>query len=250
MCAVKVCIDPGHAPNNPNKGQNGYYEYAGMWKLSNYLKDILLRCGIEAYLTRTEYEDPTLVERCKRAKGSDLFISEHSNAGINTVRGVECFYSIHRPNDRVWANKLSQAVSNVMNNNNRGAKIRESSTPGYDYYGVIRYAVSINVPHVFLIENGFHSNLQDEKFLLVDSNLKKIAEAQAVVICELFGVKYVEKGDGDMTNIPKWKKDIIEKAMKEGLITSEHNPDEKADKWFVLQVQLNLLDKIKKMTLS
>ena len=50
----KVMIDPGHAPGNTNGGKNGYKEYAGMWKLSNYLKDELTRCGVQAGLTISE----------------------------------------------------------------------------------------------------------------------------------------------------------------------------------------------------
>lgn len=190
----KATIDPGHAPGNANKGPTGYYEYAGMWKLSNYLKTELKRCGIEVKLTRTENEDPSLQERGTRAKGSDIFISEHSNAANGNAQGVECFYSVNRPDDKKWAEKLSKAVSEVMGNNNRGAKTRESQTSkGVDYYGVIRSAVAAGVPHIFLIESGFHDNPKDEAFLKVDSNLLKIAKAQAKVICELLGVKYIEE---------------------------------------------------------
>jgi len=64
----KVTIDPGHAPGNVNKGPTGYYEYAGMWKLSNYLKNALVRCGIDAKLSRTENEDPSLTDRGTCAK--------------------------------------------------------------------------------------------------------------------------------------------------------------------------------------
>lgn len=191
----KVTIDPGHAPGNPNKGPTGYYEYAGMWKLSNYLKKALIRCGIEAILTREENEDPELDVRGKRAKGSDVFISEHSNAANGNARGVECFYSVRIPNDKAWAAKIASAGSSLMGNTNRGAKTRESeSTKGYDYYGVIRSAVASGVPHVFLVESGFHDNSSDEKFLKVDSNLEQMAEKQAEVLCELLGVKYVQKG--------------------------------------------------------
>lgn len=39
----------------------------------------------------------------------------------------------------------------------------------------------------------------------------------------------------------KWKLDIISEAKNKGLITSDHDPDEPASKWFVLAVALNLL---------
>ena len=190
----KVTIDPGHAPGNANRGPTGYYEYAGMWKLSNYLKEALTRCGISAELTRKESENPSLSQRGSRAKGSDVFISEHSNAANGQARGAEVYYSVRIPGDKKWAGKMSAAVAKVMDNNNRGAKTREHPTlKGQDYYGVIRSAVAAGVPHVFLAESGFHDNPIDEAFLKVDSNLEKIAEVQCEIICELLKVEYVGK---------------------------------------------------------
>ena len=93
----RVMIDPGHGPGNVNKGPTGYYEYKGMWTLSNYLKLELEKRGIEASLTRKETEDPLLDIRGRKAGGYDLFISEHSNAyGSATARGAEVFHSLHR----------------------------------------------------------------------------------------------------------------------------------------------------------
>ena len=184
----KVMIDPGHAPGNVNRGPTGYYEYQGMWKLSNYLKEELTKRGVQADLTRTENQDPSLSERGKKSKGYDLFISEHSNAHDGKVRGVEVFYSLQRPGDKVHAQALSKAISTLMNNPDRGAKTREyPNKPGVDYYGVIRAAVSVGCPHIFLVENGFHDNPQDEAWLKQDSNLKKLAQVQADVICSILG---------------------------------------------------------------
>lgn len=186
----KVMIDPGHAPGNVNRGPTGYYEYQGMWKLSNYLKEELTRRGVQADLTRTEYQDPSLSERGKKSKGYDLFISEHSNAHNGKVRGVEVFYSLQRPGDKVHAQALSKAISTLMNNPNRGAKTWQyPNKPGVDYHGVIRAAASVGCPHIFLVENGFHDNPQDEAWLKQDSNLKKLAQTQANIICNILGVK-------------------------------------------------------------
>lgn len=41
-----------------------------------------------------------------------------------------------------------------------------------------------------------------------------------------------------------WKNELVQRARREGLITEEHDPDDKADKWFVLAVSLNLIDRI------
>ena len=188
---MKVLIDPGHAQGNVNGGRRGYKEYAGMWKLSNYLKDILVNSGVKAGLTRSEWSDPPLEARGRMAEGYDLFISEHSNAFNGAVRGVECFHSVAYPNDRDVAAKLTAAVSRLMGNPDRGAKTLVGNG-GTDFYGVIRAAVAAGCPKVFLMESGFHDNELDEVFLLKDENLKRIAEAQAQVILETLGVKSLE----------------------------------------------------------
>lgn len=41
--------------------------------------------------------------------------------------------------------------------------------------------------------------------------------------------------------VDDWKEKIISEAMKKGIITERHNPDEPATKWFVLAVALNVL---------
>ena len=183
---MKVLIDPGHAPGNVNGGKEGYKEYAGMWKLSNFLREILTASGVSAALTRTEKQNPALEARGGMAKDYNVFISEHSNASNGAARGVECFYSIARPNDKAIAAKLSAAVAAFMNNPDRGAKTREGNG-GKDYFGVIRAAVAAGCPHVFLMENGFHDNWLDEEILLKDDNLKRIAEVQARVIMDSLG---------------------------------------------------------------
>lgn len=188
--AKKVMIDPGHAPGNVNRGPTGYYEYQGMWKLSNYLKEELTKRGVQADLTRTENQDPSLSERGKKSKGYDVFISEHSNAFNGKARGVMVFYSLQRHGDKVHAQTLSKAISTLMNNPDRGAATREyPNKPGVDYYGVIRAAASAGCPHIFLVESGFHDNPQDEAWLKQDNNLKKLAQTQADVICNILGVK-------------------------------------------------------------
>ena len=196
----KVRIDPGHCIGSANKGVNGYYEYLGVWMISIILQDILRKLGVQADLTRKWDEDPSLEERGKKAHGYDLFISEHTNASgstSNKIRGVEVFYDFEKAYDKINAEKLSRAVSNVMGNTNRGAKTRtfvndedlELFTDDVlNYYGVIRGAAKTDCPHIFLIESGYHDSLEDEAFLLEYSNLRKIALAQALVICEILKV--------------------------------------------------------------
>lgn len=199
----KIMIDPGHAPGNVNRGPTGYYEHQGMWTLSNYLKSELESMGIVADLTRTRNQDPSLSARGAKARGYDLFISEHSDAYNGTVRGVTAFYSLQRAHNKANAARFSREISNLMGNNNRGAKTRQyPNRPGVDYYGVIRAAVATGCKHVFLIENGFHDNRQDEAWLKKDSNLRRLAKTQANIIKDILGVKVTKPTPTDTnTNI-------------------------------------------------
>lgn len=218
-----VVIDPGHAPGNKNKGNNGYYEYKGMWLLSNFLKEALLRCGFNVKLTRSENEDPSLEARGKLAASinADLFISEHSNAANGKARGVEVYYSLQRPNDLAFASILSSVVATVMHNPDRGPKTKKGEG-GKDYYGVIRSAADGGVKHIFLIENGFHDNSEDEAFLLKTSNLKGIAEIQAEAICLLFNVKYIKEEDEKSNgSIPQWQLDGLDNLIRDKVIEDE-----------------------------
>ncbi len=198
---IKVMIDPGHAPGNANKGQNGYYEYEGVWKISTYLKEILQTKGIQADFTRTWEQDPELYTRGQKAKGYDLFISEHTNANDGKTRGVEVYYDYSKPQDKVFAERLAGVVAAAMDNPDRGARTRVYTENGkiYNYYGVIRGASATDCKHVLLIESGFHDNAVDEAFLNVDENLKKIAQAQSEVLFEILGVKDMTVQEAEKT---------------------------------------------------
>lgn len=52
------------------------------------------------------------------------------------------------------------------------------------------------------------------------------------------------KGGTEMPSVPAWKEQVVSDALKEGLITQYHNPNEPADKAFVLAVILNLLKRL------
>ena len=189
----KVMIDPGHHLRNANKGPTGYFEYLGVWIISIILQSMLRTLGLQADLTRQWDEDPDLKVRGIQAQGYALFISEHTNAAAKEwagqIRGVEVFYDFEKEYDEANAEKLSKAVSDVMGNPNRGAKLRTFTDDVHNYYGVIRNAGKTDCPHVFLIESGYHDNIRDESFLKEYTNLRKIALAQAFVICEILKMK-------------------------------------------------------------
>lgn len=41
-----------------------------------------------------------------------------------------------------------------------------------------------------------------------------------------------------------WKKQVIDRGIEAGILTEDHNPTEPAEKWFVVAVMLNLLNRL------
>lgn len=230
---IRVLIDPGHGgKNRSNRGPTGYVEADGALKIALFLKAILEATGLfEVFLTRDCDKTVSLADRAKMAikLKVDIFISQHTNAGPKGAGGTEVYYSVDIPGDRELAEKLSKAVSSVLGIKNRGAKTKPSTKdPREDYYTVIDVAQDGGVPHVFIIESAFHSNPDEEKLLLQDENLRKIAQAQAKVICEFFGVQYsqqtnvyiVQSGD-TLWGIAQKFKTTVEEIVK---LNSISNP--------------------------
>ena len=157
--------------------------------------------GIESEITRKSVqEDPSLAERGKLAgkNGSKLFLSLHSNApGANkdgsydtSISGTYVYYSLTDSGNKALADNLGKAIASVMGHTFRGSLTREYSGQhkDWDYYGVIRNAAQSGCKAAYLIEHGFHTSLKDSNFLLIDHNLIKLAQAEAKVIAEYFGV--------------------------------------------------------------
>ena len=86
---AKICLDAGHyGKYNQSPCNKAYFESEAMWKLTEYLKEELLTYdNVHVVTTRKEQDkDLAVYSRGQKAKGYDLFISNHSNAvgtGIN-----------------------------------------------------------------------------------------------------------------------------------------------------------------------
>lgn len=199
---IVVCLDAGHAGKyNCSPVVPAFYESEINWKLHNLLAQKLQTYGIKVIKTREDQgKDLDLTIRGKKAKNCDLFISLHVNAADN--QNANYVLGVHMVDDNCGqidekskkiAKLLADCVGDVM-----GAKTqvwtKDSSIDrdgnGYkdDYYGVLRGAHSVGTAGV-IIEHGFYTNKAQAEFLLIDSNLEKIAEAEAKVIADFFGIK-------------------------------------------------------------
>lgn len=114
--------------------------------------------------------------------GADLFISIHTNAFENSsAKGTETWVSVR--NDLKFGKIFNDVTVKTLGTVDRGVKQRKQAN-GQDWYGVLR---SSTAKYSLLIENVFHTNLEDSKTYLAKQN--ELAEAQARVIAEYYGKK-------------------------------------------------------------
>lgn len=212
--AKKICLDAGHyGKYNRSPVVPAYYESDMNWKLHLMLKKELESYGFEVITTRANKDkDLALEARGKAAKGCDLFLSLHSNAASSeSVNYVVCMHQVDDncgaidEQSKNIADLLSTTVADIM-----GVRSMVWASPssvdrngdGYkdDYFGVLRGAHSVNVSGVIL-EHGFHTNKAQTLWLMDDSNLLRLAKAEAEVLAKYFGMTKkpeVKKGDYTM----------------------------------------------------
>lgn len=181
----KVCLDAGHYGKYNRSPVNGaYYEAVQMWKLTELLAKELTARGITVIKTRSNQKiDLALTSRGRKAKGCDLFLSMHSNAaGVESVDYPVAYVPLNGTGTAI-GQKLADIVADVMGTVQKGRTATRKGSGGADYYGVIRGAVAVGVPGVIL-EHSFHTNPKAAAWLMVDANLKKLAQAEAECIAE------------------------------------------------------------------
>ena len=210
-----ICLDAGHyGKYNRSPANSAYYESEMAWKLHLLLKKELEKYGISVVLTRdNQAKDLALEKRGKMAKGCDLFMSIHSNAvgskvDNNTDYPLACC-SVSGKADTIGL-RLAQAVQMEMGTK-QGGRILKKKWGSADYYGVLRGAASVGVPGV-LLEHSFHTNTTATNWLLSDSNLVKLAIAEAEVIAKHYGLtKQPEKAE--ISTFTPYKVKVISNAL-------------------------------------
>ena len=168
--AIKIYIDQGHNPENPNAGAegNGLREQDITYRVGEELAE-LLRANPN-YEVRLSRPTPTtslgssnstsLRARVNDANawGADYFISIHTNSSENpSANGIEAFsYAGGTPAFRLGESIL-QSLSAATGQRNRGMKVR----PGL-------YVLRRTAMPAILLEIGFISN--PEEAALMNSN--------------------------------------------------------------------------------
>ena len=186
--AIKIFIDQGHNPRNPNAGAegNGLYEQNITYEVGILLAELLnANQNFDVKLSRPTPEtslgssnSESLAIRAAEANnwGADYFISIRANAStISSATGTEAFvYSTTSPAYNLAAH-ITENISEKTGLPNRGVYVRPSL-----------YVLRKTVMPATLVELGFITNPIDAE--LMDKNPNLFAEGIYQGILEYFGL--------------------------------------------------------------
>lgn len=189
-----VCLDAGHyGKYNRSPVVPDYYESEMNWKLHLMLKEELEKYGVKVVLTRNDQKkDLGLKDRGRASKGCDLLLSIHSNdADRESADYPVVYYPINNAASDL-AKTMSVLIKNTMNTVEAAQARSRKGSGDWDHYSVIYGATEVGTP-ALILEHSFHSNTKAAKWLMVDSNLRKMAVEEAKAVAEWFDVAKVEE---------------------------------------------------------
>lgn len=191
---MKICIDAGHyGKYNRSKVVPSYYESEMNWMLQNLLASALEAYGVTIVKTRADQtKDLGLSARGKKAKGCDLFLSLHSNACDTESVDYPLVVTMQDGKGDKLGLSIAKKIQELMGTTQAGKITKKKGTFGGEWYGVLAGAASVGVMGL-IIEHSFHTNTKAAKWLSEDSNLKKMAEEEAKLIAEHFGLSKKEE---------------------------------------------------------
>lgn len=194
-----VCLDAGHyGKYNRSPAVPAYYESDMNWKLHLLLKAELEEYGIVVKQTRSDKnKDLSVYQRGVASDGCDLLLSLHSNAvGSNVNESVDypVVYVQLDGKGNELGKQLAAAIEQLMDTKQDGRINTRKGNSG-EYYGVLRGAAAVGTMGMIL-EHSFHTNTRSTKWLQNDSNLQKLAQREAELVANWFGVSKKEESAG------------------------------------------------------
>ena len=163
--AVKIYIDQGHNPTNPNAGAegNGFREQDLVYRIGILTAQYLRAAGLDVRLSRPTAETQlgtsnasSLAARVNDANawGADYFISLHANASeITSASGSEAFVYSLGTTARALAETILVQLNNSTGLQNRGVSARPT------LYVLRRTAMPATLVELVFITNPYDDEL-------------------------------------------------------------------------------------------
>lgn len=191
---MKIYIDAGHGGDNPGATYKGRKESEDVFRLSESVKRLLEKQGVEVKASRGAHDDPELSARAAEANawGADYFISIHRNAfEPNKAVGSEVWvYSKVETGGETYskAKNINDTLCTAVGFVNRGIK---KGAPSYADYGVNRLTnMSSCLLEVGFVDSDTDNEIFDTRF---DDMVLTIAKGLMAAV----GLKYAVPGDID-----------------------------------------------------
>lgn len=191
---MNIVLDAGHVIGaNQSPAYPAYTEGRMAWNLTRMLAEELIKLGHSVTMTRINgYADLPVYDRGLLAGGADLFLSIHSNAVTSEkVRRVVVIPPFaNKDGSHDFADYIGKVVTDTMKIQNEPHQVYTrtyvSGGQTYDYYGVVRGAVSAGCNLAFIIEHSFHTNKESAIWLNNPGNLSTLAKNEAKAIDAYF----------------------------------------------------------------
>jgi len=165
---IKIILDADHGGKDPGcKGFSGTLEKNICLEITNRLAFFLSRHSIGYMLTRWGDRFISLDERCKRANQTNakIFVSIHCNAVVDkSIKGFEVWYYGKSKKGKDLAHGCQACLHQLKFTKNR-----------YTKSGTFRVLKKTKMSAI-LVELGFLTNEEDEKYLNDENNQSMVAE--------------------------------------------------------------------------
>ena len=202
-----IALDPGHCygvDDGAYATVNGvkYSETELNLEIALNTRERLQNAGFNIIMTRENNNQlasnttESLQKRCDIANNTnaDLFISIHQNSFDSSISGTEGFYYETNTKAKELLTKITNNISSILENNNRGAKPDTESKDGGLY--VIRHTNMTGI----LVECGFMDNASDVSKLSDADYQYKIANAITSAVITVYGAPSgYEQGEPNAT---------------------------------------------------
>lgn len=206
MSEVKtITLDAGHYGDKYNQSpvNKSYYESNITWQMVESLAPKLESRGFKVIKTRSDKsKDMNLLERGRKSKNTDLFLSLHTNAcdTESVDRVVPIVFSDNKTTNiddisREIGDRLGKAVKDTMGVSTYKVTTKKSANDrdgngklDDEYYGVLEGARQVGTPGIIL-ECGFHTNKKTADWLLQPSNIEKLTDSIAETLAVYFNMQ-------------------------------------------------------------
>lgn len=222
-----IGIDPGHGGQDPGAiGPNGNREKDINLAIAQRVQFLLSQAGMRTVMSRSDDSTVGLPARSNlfNGSGANYLVSIHCNAAPDSAPGyVSTYIQATGGQAERLAGTVHKRLVQATGWKDGGIRVQN-----------LHMTRETRMPAI-LCECGFISNPVQEAVLSSSEGQNRLAKAIAAGIGDFLGAAAVEEEEPIA-----WKRDIMDKAFRAGLISAAHHPDETAPKWFVLQVALNI----------